>query len=91
MNPENVNPKNFKQKHILYNQNDFSIAYGIWVDGEKVVAMRWANYPNDRHGQPIWFKVSEKLTKTFLIALLNKDELSDNEKTNVVKSLEEIL
>lgn len=49
MQPENVNPANFTVEQILYNQNNFSIAVGIWQDdGTRRLAMRW----NERNGEP---------------------------------------
>ena len=41
MNPENVNPNNFSVIHILFNNDDFSIAYGTWEDDNNYIAMRW--------------------------------------------------
>lgn len=41
MKPENVNPKNFKVEKIVYANNEFSIAYGVWEEGETHLAMRW--------------------------------------------------
>lgn len=32
MKPEDVNPKNFTLKKIIYQDAHFSIAEGIWVD-----------------------------------------------------------
>jgi hypothetical protein len=31
--PQDVNPGNFKVKKVLFDNNDFSVAYGIW-DGK---------------------------------------------------------
>jgi len=30
MNPQNVNPSNFKVEYILFDNEEFSIAYGKW-------------------------------------------------------------
>ena len=90
MKPENVNPDNFTKKHIVYDNNDFSIAYGTWEDGEKVVAMRWYNYPNNRIGQPIWFKVTEELAETILISLLNSNNITNDKHQNILESIKDI-
>jgi hypothetical protein len=65
MDPNNVNPKNFKVEKIIYNSNDFSIAIGIWVDDKtRRFAMRWneVNSPSDKgfplsSGHPMWFQL----------------------------------
>lgn len=42
MKPEKVNPSNFKLREVLYDNGEFSIAYGIYDGGkEPVIAMRW--------------------------------------------------
>jgi|JI8StandDraft_1071087.scaffolds.fasta_scaffold422626_1 hypothetical protein len=77
MKPENVNPTNFKREHIIYEDDYFSIAYGVWDDDENGLGMRWNGednkngYPNNRNGQPVWFRISGNLTDIFLAALLS--------------------
>jgi hypothetical protein len=41
--PENVNPSNFKVLKILFNNDSFSIAYGIWRKKRKSFSneMEW--------------------------------------------------
>gem|GEM_PF-933018 len=64
--PENVNPHNFKVQQVLYNDGDFSVAWGEWQDGNMRLAMRW-NGEGDDPGypsafrNPIWFLLSDKL------------------------------
>lgn len=63
MIPENVKPAKFHVHKIIYNSNEFAVAYGIWEDdGEKRLAMRWnggidgIGYPS-QGGNPLWFQL----------------------------------
>ena len=77
MKPKNVNPQNFKVENILFNNGEFSIAYGIWEDGKKYLAMRWngdnendSGYPK-AFGNPMWFILTDELTIPILKSLIN--------------------
>lgn len=62
MQPENVKPAKFHKHTIIYNDGDFSIAYGIWEGSDKRLAMRWnggedeIGYPS-QGGNPLWFQL----------------------------------
>jgi hypothetical protein len=80
MKAENVNPGNFKVESIIYNDDYFAIAYGVWTkDDTKVLAMRWTGEqsdPNDAgypktFGNPMWFIVTDNLKNLLLSALLS--------------------
>ena len=92
MNPENVNPNNFSVIHVLFNNDDFSIAYGTWEDNINYLAMRWngnqgdAGYPKV-FGHPMWFIVDNELCIPFLQSLVGNNN-ADNEKLLMV--LEEL-
>lgn len=65
MKPENVNPTNFKVIKVIYNNKDFSVAYGKWTEsGKERLAMRW-NGGDDGKGypsvfdNPMWFQLPE--------------------------------
>jgi hypothetical protein len=65
MKPENVLPRKFNVHTIIYNNGDFSVAYGVWEDdGSKRIAMRWnggddeIGYPS-QGGNPLWFQLPE--------------------------------
>lgn len=92
MNPENVNPANFKVEQIIFNNEDFSIAYGVWdSDGNKYVAMRWngddedAGYPKV-FGHPMWFLIDRELKLPILQSLIG---LENTNKDKLIKVLEE--
>lgn len=95
MQPENVNPRNFRVERIVFNNGSFSIAYGIWEDESNRLAMRWngnSNDPNDvgypkLFGNPIWFQISEELTEPLLKSLIglngsNLDAIFESIKIN---------
>jgi len=76
MKPENVNPNNFAVDKILYDDGDFSIAFGTWEDGTKSIGMRWngvsdadAGYPKV-FGNPMWFLIPDNLATEFMKSLL---------------------
>ena len=84
MKPENVNPGNFNVDCILFNNADFSIAYGTWEDNEKYLAMRWngedgeLGYPKV-FTHPMWFMVDRSLILPILQSLIGQTNV-DNEK-----------
>lgn len=78
--PEDVNPKNFKVVKIIYDDQSFSIAVGIWQDDStERWAMRWNGSPNDPDDvgypsvfkNPMWFQLPENFKNILLQALLN--------------------
>ena len=93
MNPENVNPNNFKVEKVLFNNEDFSIAFGTWEDGIKYIAMRWngnnsdAGYPKV-FGHPMWFLIDNELRQPILQSLVG---LANADKEKLLQVLDEIL
>ena len=80
MKPQNVNHSKFIVKKIVYNTNDFSIAYGTWEDGTDVLGMRWngdkeedLGFPSSR-GTAVWFIIPEELTIPITKALLETED-----------------
>jgi len=87
MNPEEAQPANFTQERIIFNNEDFSIAIGIWNDdGTRRFAMRWngntdteqpsLGYPNV-FGRPMWFQLPVDIGPLLRALITNSD-------TNVV-------
>ncbi len=76
MRPENVKPEKFRAHTIIYNNRDFSIAYGIWENSSNRIAMRWnggeegIGYPS-QGGNPLWFQLPNEgiWTSTILEAV----------------------
>lgn len=77
MKPEKAKPAKFSRHTVIYNNDEFSIAYGIWDGGDKRLAMRW-NGGNDKHPgyprqgkYPLWFQLPNESiwTSVFLEAI----------------------
>ena len=90
MKPENVNPKNVKIENIVYDNGYFSIAYGVWEDGNTHLMMRWNGETDDDPGypklfkNPVWFLVSEELKVPILTSLIN---LKSSKNTEILDAL----
>lgn len=76
MRPENVNPGNFQVIEVVYDNQEFSIAFGLWENRDRVLAMRWngdndsdAGYPKT-FGHPMWFIISNELRVPILTSLI---------------------
>lgn len=69
MKPENVNPSNFVVEQIIYKEDSFSIAVGIFGEDEvRRFAMRWDGESDDDLGYPqtygkaMWFQLPDDLS-----------------------------
>ncbi len=91
MKPEKVNPKNFKVENIVYDNNYFSIAYGIWESGERHLVMRWNGETENDPGypklfkNPVWFLISEELKVPILTSLIKLPNSRNFEILEVLK------
>ena len=47
MRAKDVNPSNFKVENVVFENEDFSIAIGIWANGDRRMAMRWNGHEDD--------------------------------------------
>jgi len=85
MKPENVKSSKFKVISILFDNDNFSIAYGIWEDDVKTIAMRWngeddeVGFPQS-FGNPVWFILEKQLQLPLLKSIIgepntNKEKL----------------
>ncbi|MDM8568533.1 hypothetical protein QUF50_03270 [Thiotrichales bacterium HSG1] len=77
--PTDVNPGNFKVKKVLFDNGSFSVAYGIWKNKNKVIAMRWngsdeedKGYPKT-FGNPMWFIVHDDLKNMIIKGVIDKN------------------
>ena len=72
--PSEVNPRKFKVEQIVYNLNEFSIAWGVWEEDSHRLAMRWngddrdMGYPKT-FGYPVWFVLPTELSLPILQAI----------------------
>ncbi len=75
MNPKKVNHKKFQLLDILFDNQHFSIAYGIWEEESNVLAMRWNDSPTDigyptSNGHPTWFIINDEVKVPFIKSLI---------------------
>ena len=91
MKPENVNPGNFEVNKILFDNNEFAIAYGKFEEGENCIAMRWngdgeddKGYPKT-FGNPMWFIVHNDLMLLILKGLVGEE---NSKKVGLLQILE---
>ena len=81
--PEDVNPWNFEVREVIYDNNGFSVAWGIWEEDNERLAMRWngdgtdAGYPKT-FGNPVWFLIPEELGLPFSKTLRDLGSSSKN-------------
>jgi hypothetical protein len=80
MNPEDANPKNFKVEKIIYNEDGFSVAIGVWQEDEtRRFAMRWNGSNIEDKGypsvfvNPMWFQLPQDVTSIVKTLLENSD------------------
>jgi hypothetical protein len=90
MKPENVNPSNFKVEYILFDNEEFSIAYGKWEGKDYSIAMRWNGNENDPgypqlFGNPVWFLITNDLKIPIIKSLLEVDNANSD---LILKALE---
>ena len=91
MNPKDVQPGNFELIDVIYDNDDFSIAYGIFEEGDKCIAMRW-NGALDNPGYPktfgyrMWFIVDNSLKNTILKSLLFEENADTQKIIEILKA-----
>ncbi len=75
MKPENVNPSNFKVEYVLFDNEEFSIAYGKWEGKNNCIAMRWNGEGDDPgypklFSNPVWFLIDNDLKVPIIKSLI---------------------
>ena len=90
MKPEEVNTSNFELREVLYNNGEFSIAYGIYEGGkEPVIAMRWngkgagVGYPR-KDKEPRWMVVHDELKIPFLKSILGNENAKSDKVLDII-------
>lgn len=91
--PSAVNPANFKVLQVIFNQPDFSIAWGLWQGEHPRLAMRWngddtgdAGYPKT-FGHPVWFLIPKELRVPFLRTLLGHPGVDTRTVSDVIAAV----
>lgn len=90
--PEDVNPQNFQVDKILYNDGDFSIAWGQWENNEMRLGMRWNGEAEDPgypklFNHPVWFVLPEALALPILKSLIGINSSVNNNVLDVLNRL----
>jgi len=92
MKPELVNPRNFNVIEIIYDNDEFSIAYGKFESGDNCIAMRWngddeddKGYPKT-FGNPMWFIIDNRLKQLFIKSLIGEKFAKNDKILEVLKS-----
>lgn len=62
----------FNPLNILYEFDDFEIAWGIWKEEEVCMGIRWKNYPFERSGDKAWIVIPRNLQNGFLKTLIGE-------------------
>jgi len=83
MKPTEVKHGKFKLIDVLYDDKEYTIAWGTWEGTQKVLAERWNGVDDSdpgwpRQGKyPIWMKVTDDLTTSRLKSLLGLRHAKD--------------
>lgn len=93
MKPEDVKPNMSQNLTILYDSGNFAIASGKYEDVENALLMRWngdtesdIGYPN-AHGNPMWFRVENKLAFGILTSLLSQEKSNKQELLDAIQKI----
>lgn len=94
--PENVKSGNFKVDKILFNNGNFSIAFGTWKNESKVLAARWngditdekdKGYPKT-FGNPMWLIIDDEIKLPMLKSIIG---IKGSDNQNIISALTETL
>lgn len=94
MKPENVKPGKFKKHTVVYDNGQFSIAFGEWdTQKELRLAMRWngdgnsIGYPS-QGGNPLWFQLpNEGIWTTEILRAIKNIAESEKQLNDLIASL----
>jgi len=80
MKSEDVRPKICPNPIIIYDSGNFTIACGDYDGKQNSLLMRWNGKSNEKgyptaFGNPMWFRVEDKLVLPILSSLLNVDNI----------------
>ena len=89
-----VRPKNFPKPHILWEDADFTVAWGKFKNTPERLAMRWNGEPNktgfpNQGKNPLWFMLPEELSVPLLKALLGTKPAKNKRILKVLKQLKD--
>lgn len=95
MEPKNVKPAKFHVHTIIYDNGDFSVAYGKWENSDARLAMRWNGYGDDmvgypsQGGNPLWFQLpNEGIWTSEILQAIDRISSYENRIDDLNKQLE---
>ena len=65
-----VGDPNFKEEEVLYDDDYFVIAWGVYERADEQLAARWKSGFPAVSGRAVWFVISERLSIPFLTSLI---------------------
>ena len=96
MKPMEVNDNGFSVDCVLYDDGDFSVAWGTWDKNNRCLGMRWngdenskypAGFPIGKGGRPVWLVIPADLSVPFISALLAKASADQSALLKVLREL----
>jgi hypothetical protein len=97
MNPTEVNDSMFPVHEVLYDDDDFSVIWGTWNNGNKCLGMRWNGSPNSQYPvgypfgksgvRPTWLVIPTDLSVPFVTALLGRASADNSALLRVIGEL----
>jgi hypothetical protein len=94
MKPTDVNDSMFPVHKVLYNDGEFSIAWGTWrQSGKNGLGMRWdfqpkePGFPTGYNNCPRWLVIPEDLSLPIVTALLGRTPADNNTLLQVLQEL----
>ncbi len=75
--PQDVHHSKFPVEEILYDDGDFSIAWGSYEEGQRILGMRWNGEEGDAgfpklFGNPVWMVLPAALTVPIVSGLVGR-------------------
>ena len=75
--PEYVTHSKFPVEEVIFNDGEFSIAYGEWNGERECIGMRWDGEGDDPgypklFSNPVWFVLPKELSIPILVTLIEK-------------------
>jgi len=77
----------FKPQSILYDEEDFKIAWGLWDNNDECLGMRWTGYPFERGGDEAWLVIPDNLGRKFIQILIGENGANNANIINVLQNL----
>lgn len=82
MDPRSIDQGKFPVTHLLYECDDYAVAWGTWDSSREAMGIRWNGAAGDlgfpqTYGKPVWFILPAPFMLPTLQMLLVKSSLGD--------------